>query len=167
MATIGVIGADAEKFRWPGPTTLMLTLATVCLVTSVQHGFNARRYFYSPADVESWQLSQDAVDGGLDEDTAIELVRQRQRRDMDEWLRLSQHGVLAYNLGILLLACGMALVLAAPEGASLGHAACRWTASATAAAGAVAELESMLRHQRVSRMLSRAARNRAPSVEPP
>jgi hypothetical protein len=29
IATIGVLGADGDKFRWPGPAMLMLALAVV------------------------------------------------------------------------------------------------------------------------------------------
>lgn len=157
MATIGVINADAEKFRWPGPATLLLTLAMLCLIGSVQYGFHARRHFYSPADAEDWRLAEAITGSALDTDAADALVRSEQRRNIAEWLRLSQRGGLAYNIGIVLLGFGVALVLVAPAGSSPGHAACRWLAAAATAAAAVGELEWTVRTHRVARALARAA----------
>ncbi|SFK45306.1 hypothetical protein [Streptomyces pini] len=151
IATVGVLGADAEKFRWPGPAMLLLTLAFAALVGSVQYGFHARRHLYSPADVETWHPPDSFRPSG-------ELLRREQRRHFGEWLRLSRRAALTYNLGIALLGAGGALALAAPEGASFWHAACRWAASAVLAAGALAELEWTLREWWTRRALLRAAR---------
>ncbi|MET9904754.1 hypothetical protein [Streptomyces sp. NPDC006446] len=151
VATVGVLGADTDKFRWPAPAMLLLTLAFVAFIGSVQYGFHARQHLYSPSDIDDWHppgASRPEEDG----------LRREQRRDFQEWRRLSHRGGLAYNAGIVFLGIGTTLVLAPPGGASLGHALCRWTASAVAALGSLAELEWILRRQRMRRALVRAAR---------
>ncbi|WP_331732662.1 hypothetical protein OG592_42125 (plasmid) [Streptomyces avidinii] len=149
IATIGVLGADGDKFRWPGPAMLMLTLAFVALIASVQYGFHARQHFYSPADVDAWYPP-----GGSR--PAESTLRQRQQRDFQQWRRLSRRGSTAYNVGVVLLGAAATLVLAPPEDASLGHAVCRWTAAAVTALGSVAEFEWILRGERLRRFLARA-----------
>ncbi|MEV6781942.1 hypothetical protein [Streptomyces sp. NPDC051098] len=150
IATIGVLGADGDKFRWPGPAMLLLTLAFVALIASVQYGFHARGHFYSPTDVDTWYPPGRSR-------PAESTLRQHQQRDFQQWRRLSRRGSTAYNVGIVLLGAAATLVLAPPEEASLGHTVCRWTAAAVTALGSVAELEWILRGERVRRILARAA----------
>ncbi|MFF7892251.1 hypothetical protein ACFZDI_10045 [Streptomyces sp. NPDC007907] len=152
IATVGVLGSDGDKFRWPGPAMLLLTLAFVVLIASVQYGFHARRHFYSPADIDDWYPP------GARRPTE-ETLRSAQRRDLAEWRRMSRRGSTAYNMGIVLLGTGVTLVLAPPETASLEHATCRWAAVTVTAVGSLAELEWILRQERVRRALVRVARS--------
>jgi hypothetical protein len=159
IAMVGVLGADGDKFRWPGPAMLLLTLAFVVLIASVQYGFHARRHFYSPADIDLWYPP------GARRPTE-ESLRSAQRHDLREWRRMSRRGSTAYNVGIVLLGAGVTLVLAPPEAASLGHAVCRWTAATVTAVGSLAELEWILRGERVRRALAHVARSAADGGSP-
>ncbi|MEU6811116.1 hypothetical protein ABZ920_19435 [Streptomyces sp. NPDC046831] len=159
IATVSVLGADADKFRWPAPAMLLLTLSFVALIGAVQYGFHARQHFYSPGDVDTWHPP-----GGPR--PAEELLRREQQRDFQEWRRLSRRGSTAYNAGIVLLGAATTLVLAPPEGASLAHAVCRWTAAVVTAVGSLAELEYILRGRRMRRVLARAVRDARTEGDP-
>jgi len=159
VATVGVMGADADKFRWPAPAMLLLTLAFVAFIGSVQYGFHARQHLYSPADVDAWHPPGA---GRRDEDS----LRREQQRNFEEWRRLSRLGSLTYNAGIVFLGVGTTLVLVPPEGASLVAALCRWTASGVTALGSLAELEWILRQRRMHRVLARASRTGVPGGSP-
>ncbi|MEU2625185.1 hypothetical protein ABZ642_45040 [Streptomyces sp. NPDC007157] len=163
FATIGVLGADAGQFRWPGPAMMLLTLAFISLIGSVQYGFQAREFFYSVADIEDWEPSAPSEPGssgpGSPRPSAEDRKRQH-RRDFKEWHRLNRRGALTYNLGIVLLGAGTTLMLAAPDGASLTHAVCRWTASGAAGFATLAELEWGLRDRFLRRRITGAGRRR-------
>ncbi|MER5832913.1 hypothetical protein ABT116_19150 [Streptomyces sp. NPDC002130] len=159
IAMVGVLGSDGDKFRWPGPAMLLLTMAFVVLIASVQYGFHARRHFYSPADLDAWYPPGARR-------PAEESLRAAQRHDIGEWQRMTRRGSTAYNMGIVLLGAGVTLVLAPPEGASLGHAVCRWTAATVTAVGSLAELEWILRGERVRRALDQVARSAGAGGEP-
>ncbi|WP_351234439.1 hypothetical protein [Streptomyces sp. NPDC002133] len=36
VAVLGVVAADDDKFRWPGPSILLLAMAAIALVACVQ-----------------------------------------------------------------------------------------------------------------------------------
>lgn len=137
MATVGVLGADGAQFRWPGPAMLFLTLAAIVLIGSIQTAFRGRSYLYSPSELRDWWAGEQAPP---------DLVLQReQRQDFAQWKRWANRAALAYNLGIILLGCGVAVLLAPPVGASEGHAGARWLAAGAAVLGAGWELLLVMR----------------------
>jgi hypothetical protein len=133
VALIGVIGADGEKFRWPGPALLALALASVTLIGSIQYGFHARADLYSAGDLEDWWGPEDLKD-------RKQALQERQRDDFERWKGTIDRAVVTYNLGITLLGAGVALCLAPPSTAPAMQAAFRWIACAAVAAATVAEL---------------------------
>ena len=137
LALIGVIMADRDKFRLPEAAVLVLTLAVIALVTSVQLGFQARRWLYSGADVAAWWGPQD-----LPEREAK--LRGDQQGDFARWQRRINHAVIAFNSGITLLAAGVALCLAPPVHASTSGSVALWIASVLTGLAALAELGYLL-----------------------
>lgn len=133
VALIGVIGADGDKFRWPGPALLGLALAAMALVGSVQYGFHARALLYSAADVADWWGEEYMTEHG-DE------LRERQHEHFRQWQVKIGRAVLTYNLGTTLLGAGVAACLAPPVGAAAAMAVSRWIAFGAVAAGALGEL---------------------------
>ncbi|MFI0141500.1 hypothetical protein [Streptomyces luteogriseus] len=132
VAVIGVIGADGDKFRWPGAAMLLLSLAALALVGSVQYGFHARALLYSVGDLESWW-------GRPDLDSREESLRQRQHHDFQQWKSKIDKAVGTYNIGVALLGAGVSLCVAPPPGSAVGDAVPRWIACAAVGAGALAE----------------------------
>jgi hypothetical protein len=133
VALIGVIGADGDKFRWPGPALLALALAGMALIGSIQYGFHARALLYSVGDLEEWW-------GAEDLGTRKEVLQKRQRDDFQRWKVTIDRAVATYNLGITLLGAGVALCLAPPARALATQAVFRWVACAAVTAGTLGEL---------------------------
>ena len=133
VAMITVIGTSDQSFRWPGLALLVLALAAMALVGSVQYGFHARARLYSVADLEAWWGPEDLSDHGPE-------LRERQREHFEQWKVKINRAVTAYNLGTGLLAAGVALCLAPAEGGRGAQAVFRWLACAAVAIGALGEL---------------------------
>lgn len=135
ITVIATVAANSKEFRWPGAATLMLTAAVILLVSSLQFGFHARQHLYSAADVAAWWTPEDlAVKGRADR------LRREQHVNYTRW----EHSVIrartAYNAGIVVLAVGMAFVLAPPKTLHGAESAFRWTAALLAIVGAIGEL---------------------------
>jgi hypothetical protein len=141
VALVGVIGADGEKFRWPGPTLLALALASLALISSIQYGFHARARLYSAGDVETWW-------GTKDLERFEEELQKRQKDHFQEWDIKIAKAVSAYNIGVSLLGAGVAMCAAPEADAGTGEAVSRWVAFAAVAAWTVRELVSALREWR-------------------
>lgn len=120
VGMLGVVAADVEKFRWPGPTLLLLALSVIFLVLSVRWGYRARPYLYSMAEVEQWLNSPLSV---------AERARyaQQQGVDLKRWRRRSRFAAYCYTLGLIALGTGIACVLA-PRPSDGTLAEWRWTA---------------------------------------
>ncbi|BAL89869.1 hypothetical protein AMIS_46490 [Actinoplanes missouriensis 431] len=132
IAFLGVVGADADKFRWPGQAMLLLLCASICLVAAIQCGFHARQFLYSPADVDDWWPAEDLTVAGR-----AQRLRDEQNAAFTVWQRWAGYSRNCYNGGIVLFACAAALVIAPPEDA--GGAAFRWIGTGVALAAALAE----------------------------
>jgi hypothetical protein len=154
ITAIATVAASSDRFRWPGAALLILTLATILLVTSLQFGFHARQHLYSAADVAAWWTQEDLAEPGRPE-----RLQREQHRDYAHWERWSAKARITYDAGITVLAVGLALVLAPPHSAEQSQAVFRWIASALAAAGALGELAwstaPNVRRRLESRRLSR------------
>jgi hypothetical protein len=123
IAVIGVIGAATASFRWPGPAMLALTLGAISLIGSIQYGFHARALLYPAKDLEDWRGPDDLAD-------RTETLREHQHDHFRQWKIKINRVVTAYNLGITLLAAGIALCLAPPATAKGTDAITRWIAAA-------------------------------------
>jgi hypothetical protein len=156
IATIGVVGASSDKFRWPGIALIFLTGAALLLVGSVQCGFHARAHRYSPANIKDWWPA--------DELTPIRLERLQREQwiNMRLWRRWIGRAKIAYDIGIVALALGVAAVLAPPghernpvtllvQGDQSRQSGWRWAAAAIAVAGAVGEIVWIAINKRKSR----------------
>ncbi|WP_436532073.1 hypothetical protein [Actinoplanes sp. HUAS TT8] len=121
IAFLGVVGADADKFRWPSQAMLLSLCAGLSLIMAVQCGFNARQYLYSPADLADWWTEEDRTVPGR-----AERLQEEQRADFALWQQWARRGRIAYNLGIVLFTAATALVIAPPPSAAGGDAAVRW-----------------------------------------
>ena len=133
ITAIAAVAADSDKFRWPGAALVALTLATMLLVTSLQFGFHARGYLYSGEDLRAWWTAEE-MQRRSDE------LQQTQQNHFARWEKWSARARLAYNSGIIVLAIGIALLLAPPHSVMHSEAALRWIAATLAALGAVGEL---------------------------
>ena len=132
ITAIAAVAADSDKFRWPGAALVALTLATMLLVTSLQFGFHARGYLYSGEDLRAWWTDEE-LERRSDE------LQQTQHDHFGRWQQWGARARLAYNSGIIVLALGIALLLAPPPSAVHAEAALRWIAAALAGIGALGE----------------------------
>jgi hypothetical protein len=156
LATIAVVAQSAPSFRWPGAVMAVLALAGSCLLLSVQAGFHARAFLYSPADVATWWPGQ------LDEPT-LDWLRGQQRVDLERWRIWSTRSRLLYHVGSVIVFCGLALLVVPPTGSS--QQAWRWIGTAVAAASGLLVIVSALRRWLGIRVASWRERRRAGRFE--
>ncbi|MFG2948171.1 hypothetical protein [Streptomyces adustus] len=128
IATIGVLGADPDKFRWSALSMLMLTLAAIALAASIHIALRGRRFLYNADEVRSWASSPDNPDSELDAALA-EITAEIQADDFEQWLDLSGRAAWAYQTGLILLGLGVASILAPLPSATTSDAALRWSAA--------------------------------------
>lgn len=120
ISLAGIMAADADKFRWPGPAILMMTVCTVLLISCIQCSFNGASHLLSPADLDAWY-------GDMQRPPEAMLM-QMQQQSMRRWRRSAVKAVHLYNLGVTILGLGATVALAPPDNSSLEHAICRWSA---------------------------------------
>jgi hypothetical protein len=135
VTAIGVVGADSDKFRWPGPALLCLTLSALLFVTCVQLGFHARRHLYSYADLTAWWTEEELADTDR-----RALLREEQHHDFDLWHRWRGRAFAAYSGGLVVLWAGVTLVLVPPAAGGGSGSAFRWAAAGVAACAAATEV---------------------------
>ncbi|NVK81577.1 hypothetical protein [Streptomyces morookaense] len=126
IATIGVLGADSDKFRWPALSMLMLTLAALALATSIQVALHGRRFLYTVDEARSWGASPDGNAPGA---ASAGLTVEAQAADFELWVKLSGRATWAYQIGLALLKLGLACILAPPANATPSDSVIRWIAS--------------------------------------
>jgi hypothetical protein len=129
LTLAGVIAASPEKFRWPGADLAVLVVPVVLLVACIQFGFHARAHLYSAADVRDWR--PDFIER---HERALKL---QQAADYEKWCQWERRSRFTYNAAIVVLAVGVAMVVAPRAGSA--EPAWRWAAAAIALAAAVAE----------------------------
>ena len=135
ITVIAAVAASSEKFRWPGIALLALTVAAVLLVASLQLGFYARQHLYSAADVADWWTPE-----YLEESHRAERRQREQQEDFARWKKISSKARTTYNIGITILALGVASVLVPLPSASHSESSFRWAAAAVATMAALGEL---------------------------
>jgi hypothetical protein len=132
LALLGVIAQSEERFRWPGFSLLILTVAAILLIFSVQAGSQARSTFYSPADIADWWPEDLQADDW-------DWVKEEHARDFENWNRWSNRSRLAFNMGVVALLVAVSATLAPQGNEFLTQSSLRWAASAVAAIAAIVE----------------------------
>lgn len=132
LASVILVSDDSANFRWPGTVVFALAAAAVLLIAAVQFGYNARRYFWSAANVREWWPD-------VAEDSDREAVlREEQAIAFDQWKTWTLWMRMTYNLGVLALLVGLALALPPRYGTDT-QADWRWAAVWLVLAGCAVE----------------------------
>jgi hypothetical protein len=125
LTLIGLIVPDVTRFRWPGAGLLLLAIAALLFIASVQCAFWAKEYGITPDDLNKWYP-------GMSDRDKIAYQRGHQL-NFRRWVgRMNT----SYRFGILFLLSGMAIALV-PKGSP---DTARLAAIAVIAAGLMVEL---------------------------
>ena len=139
LTLLGVIAQAPASFLWPGAAMTVLCVVVALLVACVQFGFRARSYLYTRADLEAW------IPGPHNQRYEDAFARQ-QRADWANWLKWHGKARFTYNSAIVLLAIGLALVIAPPTAYPVpgnltgAERIIRWVGAAFALPAAAGEL---------------------------
>ena len=125
LATIILVSSNAKSFRWPGAAILVLTIAAVTLIGTVQFAYNARQYLWSGADVLNWWPEM-ASSSELET-----LLRDEQAEAFHRWERWASWTRVAYSCGIIALVAGLALALPPKHGSGVQDSL-RWIGAGVA-----------------------------------
>ncbi|AZQ40648.1 hypothetical protein EJ357_28745 [Streptomyces cyaneochromogenes] len=103
-----MVGGADDEFQWPGPILLLLVIAALALIASIQLAYHARLYLYSHDDLVSW-LGPGHVEA------FPKKLRLQQAADQKIWARYQLRAVHAFNAGTMLLGLGIAAALVPPD----------------------------------------------------
>ncbi|MGI5128771.1 hypothetical protein ACQEVB_18335 [Pseudonocardia sp. CA-107938] len=138
VTLIGVVAQNPESFLLPGLAIVVMLVAMIAFVVSVTCGFRARQFLWTRADLLAWYDGPiaAALDGAY---------RAMHRRDIATWARWRARVSASYNVGIVALFLGVALVCLPParyggEPVSGTEAVLRYVAGTLAAGAGVGEL---------------------------
>jgi hypothetical protein len=142
LATVAVVAQSENSFRWPGPCMLLCVITAASMVISIQFGFTARSFSYTPLDIEAWwpEASKDHERQAW--------LRAEHDHHFEQWRRLANRARLAYNTGVVALTLSLAALAAPPHGA--GQASVRWLAAALSIAATIAIVVTTLRRTRIT-----------------
>ena len=129
LATTAVIAQDPQHFRWPGASLIVLTAAMMLLMLSVQSGYHARAFIYSPGDVDEWWPEH------RNDDERRQWLHETHAQDVERWRVWSTRSRRCYNAGSFVLTVAVATIAAPPAGAQ--EAGLRWTCSVLVLGGAL------------------------------
>jgi hypothetical protein len=121
FTTLTIVSADADKFRWPGLTILVLAITSAFLIMAVQSTHQARMYLPTLEDFQKLRESEDSPPNWANENS-VEYKRAR------IWGTATRA---TYHLGIVSLLAGLGLALAPPGSKGVDYVL-RWSASAIA-----------------------------------
>jgi hypothetical protein len=113
VTSVIVVSDDASNFRWPGPTILVLAIASVSLVAAVQCAYHARMYLRDPAQSEV--------------------------SSADRGRRWAIGTRIFYHCGIVMLLAGLGLALAPLSGKGIDNSL-RWVATFIASLAALGQV---------------------------
>ncbi|MGW2828748.1 hypothetical protein [Streptomyces sp. NPDC001286] len=108
LSLAGVVGGADTHFRWPGPILLLLVVAALILIASIQLSYHARLYLYSYDDLVNWYSEEYVTKHKMP-------LWEKQKRDHDDWKKYNIAAVLCFNAGTLLLGLGVAAALVPPD----------------------------------------------------
>ena len=128
FTTLIIVSTDANKFRWPGPTILVLGITSVLLIMAVQSTHQARMRLPTLEDFQRLRETEDSPPNWADENSE----KYKSARRWGTGTRAT------YHLGIVLLLAGLGLALA-PPGGGIDYALW-WSASIIAFVGYGLEL---------------------------
>jgi nitrate reductase gamma subunit len=130
VTLMALVVSNPTRLRWPDYALATLALAALFLFAAVQFAYVARQYVVSPTELEAWWP-------GIDQNqTRWEQVREEQVDSSENFLAWANRFRLAYHIGVVLIAGGVALILVPP-----GHVgAARCVAVAIAAVGCLGEI---------------------------
>ncbi|GAA4068461.1 hypothetical protein [Streptomyces shaanxiensis] len=120
LSLAGVVGGADDEFQWPGPILLLLVIAALALIASIQFAYHARLYLYSYDDLECW-LGPDHVKAFAPD------LRTKQEEDQAIWAKYQLWAVHSFNFGTILLGLGIAAALVPPDCGEQPE--WRWTAA--------------------------------------
>jgi hypothetical protein len=130
-----------SSFRWPGLSILFCVLTAASMVMSIQFGFTARAFFYSPGDVANWwpEASEDSGRRAW--------LKSEHERHFEQWRRYATRARLAYNTGACTLTLSLFALAAPPTGAR--QAPLRWAAALLSLIATVTIVTTAVRRTRV------------------
>jgi hypothetical protein len=115
VTSVLVVTNDSAKFRWSGPAILVLTIASVALIASVQCAYHARLYLSPQVEPPSSPRFSD--------------------RKGEVWAKGTQ---ITYHCGIVALLAGLGLALAPLPGKGMANGF-RWSATVIAFSSCLGE----------------------------
>lgn len=133
LSLAGVVaGAEGKTFRWPGITLMVLVVASIALVASIQLNYHSRQYLYSRQDIDDWYYPEHKPDM-----PTYKRLCDWQLEDYGRWARFNRRGLACFNAGTILLGAGVTLALLPPE---LGRQSeWRWAAAIIVTVATVAD----------------------------
>lgn len=108
VTLIGVIAQDSKEFALPGPAMLVLAVAAICFMISLQCGFQARLYQTSPADVAAWNPGYDVDADQLRAEKSAQFTASM------GYIGWELRSYFYYSLGLAALLAGLGLTLWPP-----------------------------------------------------
>jgi hypothetical protein len=102
-ALLALVISGQDKIRWPGLALLLLAVATLCFVMTVQLTFWAKQYVVTPAELRDWW--PDRLDGE---------VGWEQRWHKKRHQAWADRSLVAYNVGVLAFLAALPIMLIPP-----------------------------------------------------
>lgn len=128
LTMAALVLTSPDRFRWPNLVLLLLTVAVICLVMSVQAAQWTRSFRVRPKEVDEWWPEMTTLEF---DDQKSELLAHHLSRKM--WVGRQRT---AYQLGIVGLLAGLAFALVPPNPApGVAVSNVRWLAVALAFVG--------------------------------
>jgi len=131
ITMVALVVQIADDVRWPDVSLVLLGAAAVLLLQVVQLSARARGYAVTPAQAREWYVDVERNPG------RVRVLNWELRHHMACWHALVRRARARYNLAIVLLLCGIAMLLVPKKTAEL--TAVRGLAVAVIALGAVIE----------------------------
>jgi len=136
VTMIALIVQIVDDVRWPDVSLVLLGAAAVLLLQVVQLNARARGYAVTPAQAREWYPD-------IEHDPArASVVDWELQHHLDCWRDLVRRARWRYNVAVILLLGGIAVMLVPRETAEL--TAVRWLAIAVIAGGALIEIAAVL-----------------------
>jgi hypothetical protein len=136
VTMVALIIQIVDDVRWPDVSLVLLSGAAVLLLQVVQLSARARGYAVTPAQAREWYPE-------IEHDPArADLVDWELRHHLGCWRDLVRRARWRYNVAVILLLCGIAVMLVPKKAAEL--TAMRGLAIAVIAGGALIEIAAVL-----------------------
>lgn len=116
LSLAGVVaGANTDIFGLPGPTLLILVVAALALIASIQLNYHARQFLYNREEIANWCTVDSSPQNAY-----YERFCHWQREDFNRWATFNNVAIRCFNLGTLLLGFGVSAALIPPSDARQG-----------------------------------------------